>query len=203
MILMQTTSVDSNLGCWNDASGARRRSVAIADVIPATTSGAEADCGGDPVESTQATSTGMYLPRRRDPGHVVTAMPVLADDDPNLVCPWGGIDHQSDPYGFGLPYRDHISQFGAQMAGGGCPSGASEARPTPPIASAREEKAAHKEMMQRNEGNAERYRYPAIWTSEKDRHFMREEEKLPGAQSNNAEDHALASSLACSHTAHT
>ena len=152
MILMQATSVDSNLGCWNDASGARRRSVATADVIPATTSGAEADCGGDPVESTQATSTGMYLPKRRDPGHVITAMPALADDDPNLVCPWGGIDHQSDPYGFGLPYRDHVSQFAAQMAGGGCPSGASEARPTPPIASAREEKAAQKEKMQRNDG---------------------------------------------------
>ena len=38
-------------------------------------------------------------------------MPVLVDDDADLVYPKGWADNQSDPYGFGLPYRDHISRF--------------------------------------------------------------------------------------------
>ena len=38
-------------------------------------------------------------------------MPVLVDEDSRLVFPRGWADQTSDPYGFGLPYRDHISRF--------------------------------------------------------------------------------------------
>ena len=50
-------------------------------------------------------------PVRGNQGDVIPAMPLLVDEDWNQVYPTGWGDRPEDPYGFGLPYRDHISRF--------------------------------------------------------------------------------------------
>jgi len=99
--------IDSNPKYWNTVEGPSYKDFPTAGAIAPSIPGSQGKADeGTPV---LAASSGRK-PVKQSPGNVIPAMPLLVNDDWDPAHPKRWAD-DSDPYGFGLPYRDTISRF--------------------------------------------------------------------------------------------